>query len=80
MTKKQQEPLDTTDLYKQHPEIFAAFILKDGKLVFDYDENRIEITELMLILNTTITEYLKAIHINTVQQKNEEKETTNGKK
>ncbi len=48
-------------LYSQYPEVLAYFAIVDGKLVFDFDEHKVPLEQIVVALNTVTSEYLKAI-------------------
>lgn len=66
MTKQKQD----TSIYEKNPDIMAAFLTKNDKLIFDFDEKRISLPEIMIVLQNTVTEYLRVINKQSQQQVN----------
>lgn len=51
-------------IYDQNSDILAYFIIEDGKISMDVNDEKISIPEIMVILSNTITEYTKIIAAN----------------
>lgn len=66
------------NLYVQYPELLAYMAVVDGKLVFDFDDRKVTLEQMMLALHSVTGEYLKALAEQTSPNNN--KENNNGKK
>lgn len=64
--------MKSNEVYTQYPEIIAFFSVKDGKICFDFNDNKISFEEMMIINSNLVTEYLKTVAISVQQQKNPE--------
>lgn len=63
------------DFFKKNPEMIATFAIKDGKLIFDYNDDKISVSEMILVLHNTVHEYLKTIHMQATKLNNTKEET-----
>jgi hypothetical protein len=74
--KKEKKELD---FYAKNPDVFAAFLMEDGKLIFDFDEKKISISEVMIVLQNTVAEYLKVINNQMIQESKTVNQNKNSK-
>lgn len=70
---------DKKNLYEDYPEVFACLKIEGEKMIFDFNESKVSAPEIMVILNTTINEYLKTVAQEYINQQNLQ-ETNKGEK
>ena len=49
------------DVYKTHENVIAYFAIENGKVVFDVNDEKLSIPEIMMIVSNTLNEYVKAV-------------------
>lgn len=70
------EPVLTKEqeVYNQYPEVFAFLKAENGKMSFHFNETQVAVQDVMIILQSTVTEYLKEISVK-VQESNQSQTT-----
>ena len=57
-----EEIKEQKDFYKKNPTIIMYFAVgEDGNVQFDYDEEKVDVTDAMLLAHNTVNEFLKTI-------------------
>lgn len=51
------------DVYKTHQNVIAYFSIEDGKVIFDINDEKLSIPEMMMIVSNTLNEFVKAVAI-----------------
>lgn len=60
------------EIYKSNPDVIAFFAIRDGKVFFDINDNKISVPEMMVLNTNLINEYIKSIaNMQNQQQKTE---------
>jgi hypothetical protein len=49
------------EVYKKFPEVISYITVENGNIVFDFDETKIPLEHIMVILNQITQEYMKAL-------------------
>lgn len=78
--EEKNEEVKQKEFYKKNPNILAYFAIENGKIVFDYDETKTEITDTILLLHNTVNEFLKTISQNIKEQQIQQVKTQQNKK
>lgn len=77
---EKNEDVKQKEFYIKNPNILAYFAIENGKIVFDYDDTKTEITDTILLLHNTVNEFLKTISQNIKEQQIQQAKAQQNKK
>ena len=61
------------EIYQNNPDVIAYFAIKDGNIIFDLNDKKISVSEMMVINTNLVNEYVKSIaQLQTDQQNKQE--------
>lgn len=78
--EEKNEEIKQKEFYTKNPSILAYFAIENGKIVFDYDETKTDITDTILLLHNTVNEFLKTISQNIKEQQIQQVKAQQNKK
>jgi hypothetical protein len=58
------------EIFDKHPEVLAVIGIKDGAAFLDSCDERVSVTELMVLINKFTQEYLQAIAVQSQTKEN----------